>query len=90
MKRKQKFPHLLGSKWTAQQTTWGWQHFQVVNRQDSEGLVFAEMVSSCDPAVRFCLNARQLKDADLWQAGWQTLAEIDRSQTEYSLSGDRV
>lgn len=86
MKRKQKFPHLLGSKWTAKQTTWGWRHFQVVNRKNSEGWVFAEMVSSCDPTVRFWLNARQLKDPDLWQPGWQTLADINRPEMEDSFS----
>ncbi|MGB3570897.1 MAG: TIGR02450 family Trp-rich protein, partial [Phormidesmis sp.] len=28
---KKKFPHLVGSKWTAQQKTMGWRHFHVVN-----------------------------------------------------------
>ena len=28
---KQKFPHLVGAKWTAQQKTMGWRHFRVVN-----------------------------------------------------------
>ncbi|MEB3310759.1 MAG: TIGR02450 family Trp-rich protein [Snowella sp.] len=73
MKSKQKFPHLLGSKWTARQKTWGWQHFQVVNRKNQAGWVFAELVSCCDPTVRFWINARQLQDRALWQAGWQPL-----------------
>ncbi|MEO0948619.1 MAG: TIGR02450 family Trp-rich protein [Cyanobacteria bacterium J06641_5] len=77
-KRKQqgRFPHLVGSKWTACQTTWGWRHFQVAARQDEGRTVFAEMVASCDPAARFWLNAEQLKDSALWMAGWKTLAEI--------------
>lgn len=72
-----KFPHLVGSKWTATQNHWGWRHFQVVNRKNQGGWVFAEMVASCDPAVRFWLNAQQLKDRDLWHPGWQSLAEIN-------------
>ncbi|MEM9503923.1 MAG: TIGR02450 family Trp-rich protein, partial [Cyanobacteria bacterium P01_E01_bin.43] len=44
MAKKQKFPHLIGSKWTAQQKTFGWRHFHVVNRKNQDGLVFAEMV----------------------------------------------
>jgi len=36
MPKKQKYPHLLGSKWTAKQKTWGWRHFQVVNRQNRQ------------------------------------------------------
>ena len=76
MSKKQKFPYLVGSKWTAQQTTWGWRHFQVVNRKNQGQWVFAEMVAACDPAVRFWLNAQQFKDRHLWQAGWQSLQEM--------------
>lgn len=76
MGKKQKFPYLLNSKWTSQQTTWGWRHFQVVNRKNEGKWVFAEMVASCDPNVRFWLNAQQLKDRDLWTPGWLTLEEI--------------
>lgn len=76
MAKKQKFPHLLGSKWTAQQKTWGWRHFEVVNRKNQGKWVFAEMVASCDGNVRFWINAQQLKDKDLWQPGWKPLQEL--------------
>ena len=76
MKGKQKFPYLLGSKWTSQQKTWGWQHFQVVNRRNQGEWVFAELVSCCDPGVRFWINAKQLKDRSLWQAGWRALRPV--------------
>jgi len=49
MQRKQKFPYLVGSKWTAQQKVDGWRHFQVVNRKNQGRWVFAEMVAACDP-----------------------------------------
>jgi tryptophan-rich hypothetical protein len=77
--RKQKFPHLLGSKWTARQTTWGWRHFQIVNRQDRGQWVFAEMVASCDAQTRFWINAHQLKDDSLWLPGWKPLVEISQT-----------
>jgi tryptophan-rich hypothetical protein len=76
MAKKQKFPHLVGSKWTAMKKTWGWRHFQVMNRKNEGNLVFAEMMASCDAEVRFWLNAKQLKDTSLWQPGWKTLDEI--------------
>ena len=82
MHKKQKFPHLVGSKWTAKQKTWGWRHFQVVNRKNQGDLVFAEMVASCDPNVRFWLNAKQLKNRSLWQAGWQSLEEMKETEEE--------
>lgn len=75
MTKKQKFPHLVGSKWTAHQKTLGWRHFQVVNRKNEGGLVFAELVAACDSKVRFWINAKGLKNRDLWTAGWQSLQE---------------
>ena len=77
-KHKQKFPFLLGSKWTAKQKTWGWRHFQVINRKNQGKWVFAEMVASCDPQTRFWLNAIQLKDDSLWLPGWKTTQEIKK------------
>ena len=76
MPKKPKFPYLVGSKWTAKQKTWGWRHFQVVNRKKEGKWVFAEMVASCDPSVRFWINAKSLKQQSMWQAGWQSLQEM--------------
>ncbi len=78
MAKKQKFPHLLGSKWTATQTTWGWRHFQVINRKNQGQWVFAELMASCDDSVRFWINAQQLKDLNLWLPGWKTLNELNK------------
>lgn len=83
MSKKQKYPHLLGSKWTAKQTTWGWRHFQVINRKNQGQWVFAEMMASCDSSVRFWINAKQLKDQELWDAGWRTLEEMSQPDEEH-------
>ena len=80
MAKKQKFPHLVGSKWTARQKTLGWRHFQVVNRKNQGGLVFAELVAACDSEVRFWINAKGLRNRDLWTAGWQSLQEQESLQ----------
>lgn len=90
MPKKQKFPYLLKSKWTAQQKTWGWRHFQVVNRQDRGKWVFAEMVASCDSQVRFWINARQLKDRNIWQPGWQSLSQMNRADDERDWTIDEI
>ena len=84
MAKKQKFPHLVGSKWTAQQTVEGWRHFEVVNRKNQGALVFAEIVASCDPAVRLWINAKGLKNPGLWQAGWQPLQALDNQSQDDS------
>ncbi|MGI8933757.1 TIGR02450 family Trp-rich protein [Leptolyngbya sp. BC1307] len=85
---KPKFPHLVGSKWTAQQKTLGWRHFHVVNRKNQGGWVFAELVAACDPQARFWLNAKVLKNRQIWAAGWQTLNEIQAIATDFDLDLD--
>ncbi|WP_017661701.1 TIGR02450 family Trp-rich protein [Baaleninema simplex] len=74
-KKKQKFPHLLGSKWTAVRETWGWRHFQVVSRKNEGDFVFAELMASCDAQVRFWVNAKTLKNPSQWRPGWKSLQE---------------
>lgn len=81
MAKKQKFPHLLGSRWTAQQPMLGWRHFQVISRKNQGKWVFAELAAVCDLQVRFWLNASVLKNRHLWQAGWQTLATLAASES---------
>ena len=82
MPQKQNFPHLLGSKWTACESTFGWRHFQVVNRKNESSWVFAEMESSCDPTVKFWINAKVLKDGRRWMPGWKTLEELGLAKTQ--------
>jgi tryptophan-rich hypothetical protein len=77
--RKQKYPHLVGSKWTARDKIEGWRHFQVMNRKNQGTFVFAELVAACDPTVRVWINAKLLWQRSLWQAGWQSLQESQAS-----------
>lgn len=80
MAKKQKFPHLLGSKWTAQKKVQGWRHFQVVNRKNQGEWVFAELKACCDPHVRLWINAKLLKNRRLWLAGWHPLESSNVSE----------
>ena len=57
------------------QRTWGWRHFQVANRKNEDGFVFAELVASCDRDTRFWVNAKALRDRAQWRPGWKSLAE---------------
>ncbi len=76
--KKSKYPFLMGSKWTAKESTFGWRHFEVVSRKNQGGMVFAELVSSCDPSVSFWVNAKTLRDRQLWHPAWKSLAEQGR------------
>lgn len=73
MAKKQKFPHLVNSKWTSCTQMWGWRHFRVANRKNQKSWVFAEMVAACDETIRFWINANALKDRQLWLPGWKSL-----------------
>lgn len=76
--KKQKYPYLMDSKWTAKEQTFGWRHFRVIGRKNEASMVFAEMAAACDPNLRFWLNAQSLKDRQLWQPGWKSLTEQER------------
>lgn len=84
MAKKQKFPYLVGSKWTAQQKVDGWRHFRVVNRKNQGKWVYAEMVAACDLNVRFWVNAKLLQDRFQWEPGWQSLQEMNSPQEDVS------
>jgi tryptophan-rich hypothetical protein len=76
--RRIKFPHLLGSKWTAVNAVMGWRHFQVRVRQDRQGnFVWAQLQSVCDPTIELWVNAATLQNQHLWRAGWLSLSEED-------------
>jgi tryptophan-rich hypothetical protein len=90
MPKKQKFPHLLRSKWTACESTFGWRHFEVVNRKNEEGYVFAELESSCDPDVKFWINAKILSDRRRWLPGWKTLEELGIEPNRYERNVEKI
>ncbi|GLC77822.1 hypothetical protein PLESTB_000957500 [Pleodorina starrii] len=68
---------VVGSKWTAMQETMGWRHFRVIQcRKGASGVAFVQMQASCDPATQLWMNAGNLKDRDLWAAGWLQMSEV--------------
>eukprot|EP00249_Psilotum_nudum_P011242 c23048_g1_i2 orf=51-725(+) len=72
---------VIGSKWTAVETTFGWRHFIVMSKQ--RGLKkdwFLELAAACDENIRFWINAKNLKDRERWSMGWLQIADILRSK----------
>jgi len=68
---------IVGSKWTAMESTFGWRHFHVHSKRRGPGKDwFLEMVSTCDETTRFWLNAKILKDRERWSAGWLQKEEL--------------
>ncbi|XP_057835069.1 uncharacterized protein LOC131045501 isoform X6 [Cryptomeria japonica] len=53
---------IVGSKWTARETTFGWRHFIVYSKQRGSAKDwFLEMVATCDKDTHFWINSKNLK-----------------------------
>lgn len=71
---------IIGSKWTAMETTFGWRHFEVVSKQKGGKDWFLELVATCDQNTRFWLNSHNLKDRERWSMGWLQKEETSLAQ----------
>jgi len=67
---------IVGSKWTAMERTFGWRHYRAVSRKREGTASFVELVSTCDPSVRFFVNSTNLKDRSRWLCGWLEREEL--------------
>eukprot|EP00252_Welwitschia_mirabilis_P010420 TRINITY_DN23691_c0_g1_i1.p1 TRINITY_DN23691_c0_g1~~TRINITY_DN23691_c0_g1_i1.p1 ORF type:complete len:220 (-),score=26.35 TRINITY_DN23691_c0_g1_i1:227-886(-) len=68
---------IVGSKWTALETTFGWRHFIVHTKRRGTGKEwFLEMVATCDKNTHFWIHAKNLKDRDRWSMGWLQRDEL--------------
>eukprot|EP00850_Spirogloea_muscicola_P011450 SM000071S21074 [mRNA] locus=s71:189844:191066:- [translate_table: standard] len=80
---------IVGSKWTAMESTFGWRHFQVDSKTKGQGKQwFVEMVSTCESNTRFFVNLRNLKDRASWSMGWlqkQELQRLEESRTQQNI-----
>lgn len=74
---------IIGSKWTALETTFGWRHFIVHTKQRGSAKDwFLEMVATCDKNTHFWINSKNLKDRGRWSMGWLQRDELMHSNEE--------
>ncbi|OAE19941.1 hypothetical protein AXG93_1520s1140 [Marchantia polymorpha subsp. ruderalis] len=68
---------IIGSKWTAMESTFGWRHFRVHSKRRGSGKDwFVEMSATCDESTRFWVNVKNLKERERWSMGWLQKREI--------------
>ena len=76
MKSRPKSPSAKGfamnSSWTNLPGCRGWRHYRVAGRRYIGSTLQLEMMSVCDRAVRFWLDAAELKTSEDWVTGWQS------------------
>ncbi|MCO5611233.1 hypothetical protein L7F22_065484 [Adiantum nelumboides] len=75
-KNRVDIPRIVGSKWTAMEQTFGWRHFEVASKQKEGKDWFLELVATCDVDTRFWLNAKNLKEREMWSMGWLQKEQI--------------
>merc|ERR1712023_143861 len=69
---------VVGSKWTAMERTFGWRHFRATQkRREGKSAVFVLLVATCDDTTQFWVDVKNLKDRQLFAAGWLQKAELD-------------
>ncbi|KAL3687771.1 hypothetical protein R1sor_014080 [Riccia sorocarpa] len=74
---------IIGSKWTAMESTFGWRHFRVHCKKRGPGKEwFVEMSATCDESTRFWVNAKNLKERERWSMGWLQKTEILAAKDE--------
>ncbi|KAG6556723.1 hypothetical protein Mapa_001666 [Marchantia paleacea] len=79
---------IIGSKWTAMESTFGWRHFRVHSKRRGSGKDwFVEMSATCDESTRFWVNVKNLKERERWSMGWRQKREIIAAKdTSFKLS----
>ena len=85
MADKQKFPHLLVSKWTSRQKSWGWQ-LQVVNRKNQGLQVVAELAG--DRLGEVVNDAEYNKSGSYWS--WGNRQKAGRKSFEQEVSNEAL
>lgn len=65
----------LNSNWTSRKKRQDWNHFRISSRRKGTVGIELEMMAVCDRSVRFWVSLAELKDAELWQPGWQDCTE---------------
>eukprot|EP00899_Mesostigma_viride_P007799 jgi/Mesvir1/1701/Mv21160-RA.1 len=68
---------IIGSKWTACESTFGWRHFEVKSVRKNGKATFCELVATCDETARFWINAGNLKDRSQWFMGWVRKEDLE-------------
>ena len=73
---------VVGTNWTAHRRTEGWRHFEAVGKSPADkanGKPHATVLlaATCDRDVTVWVSVRELKDRQLWSAGWKQREDLE-------------
>lgn len=73
---------VVGTNWTAHRRTKGWRHFEAVGKSPADKAngkpdATVHLAATCDRDVTVWVSVRELKDRQLWSAGWKQREDLD-------------
>ena len=74
--------NVVGTNWTAHRRTKGWRHFECIGKSPADKAngkprASVHLAATCDRDVTVWVDAKELKDRNLWSAGWKQREDLD-------------
>jgi len=76
--------NIVGTNWTAHRRTRGWRHFEAIGKSSADKangkpVAMVNLAATCDREITVWVPTKELKDRELWSAGWKQREELDWS-----------
>jgi tryptophan-rich hypothetical protein len=83
------FNKVVGTNWTALRRTRGWRHFEATQTrvESKTKSKFVTLSATCDREQKIEVPLTELKNRELWAAGWQQKENIEWNDEERDNSG---
>ena len=78
--------HVINSKWTAMERTFGWRHFHCIQKVKIQSTTFVLLVATCDENAKLWVHIDILKSKSLWAPGWLQKSELHALLSEKNAS----
>ena len=74
--------NVVGTNWTAHRRTKGWRHFECIGKSPADKAngkprASVHLAATCDRDVTVWVDAKELKDRNLWSAGGKQREDLD-------------
>ena len=74
--------NVVGTNWTAHVRTKGWRHFEAIGKSPADKTngkprASVHLAATCDRDITVWVDVKELKDRNLWSAGWKQREDLD-------------
>jgi len=81
---------VVGTKWTAMESTFGWRHFYVKERKKQNKMYMLLLEATCDVDTKFWINGKNLKERERWAAGWIDRVDMQALESNEVTANDKL